>query len=159
MTRNKEPWYDSDNPSRVVRGASWRGGVWLLAVLAVCVVLSGVGWGISVAVSGPKGAGDVRRQNNSANNRIYAQSHFEDLYGDIKSYAVQIDQAERDKLEHPGDAWFATTFTGLVNTCVSAVNQYNADSGKALFTDWKSADLPERVEVDDCQIPAATPTK
>ncbi len=24
----REPWYETDNPSRFARGASWRGGVW-----------------------------------------------------------------------------------------------------------------------------------
>lgn len=155
----RDPWYESDNPSTVVRGASWRAGVWVIGVIAVIALLSGIGWGISVLVSGPKGAGDVVRQNNTSTNRIYAQQHFQTLYGDLRSYQVQLVQAAQDKADHPGDAYYATTYTGLFNTCVSAVNQYNADSGKALFSDWKSVGLPQAVDVSMCQPATPTPSK
>lgn len=151
------PWYESENPSTLVRGASWRAGVWIICALIVCVAIGAVWWAISVATAPVRGAGDVYRQNNSGQNRIYAQAHFQDLYADIESYKVQINQAAQDKADHPGDSFYTTTYTGLFNTCVSAVNQYNADSGKALFTDWKAAGLPERIDAQVCQ-PSQSPT-
>jgi hypothetical protein len=74
----------------------------------------------------------------------------------------QLKQAAADKAANPGDAFYATTYTGLFNTCVSAVNQYNADTGKALFTDWKSVDLPDHIDpgtacgTPDTQSPATS---
>ena len=38
----KDPWYDSSNPSTVVRGGTWRFGLWLAIVLGV-IALVGVG--------------------------------------------------------------------------------------------------------------------
>jgi hypothetical protein len=156
--RHRTPWYESENPSTVARGAGWRLFVIVACALAAVGLLGAIGWGISVALSGPKGAGDVHRQNQGAQNRIYAQAHFQDLYGDIQSYKVQINQAAKDKAEHPGDSYYATTYTGLFNTCVSAVNQYNADTGKALFTDWKSVNLPDHLDASVCEPTNPTPT-
>jgi hypothetical protein len=31
MRRNKTLWYDSDNPTTVVRGATWRGWIWVIS--------------------------------------------------------------------------------------------------------------------------------
>jgi hypothetical protein len=142
------------SPDRVGIALGWR----ILAIIAVCALVGAILWGISVAVSGPKGAGDVTRQNNSAQNRIYTQAHFQTLWGDIEAYKVQINQAARDKAEHPGDSFYATTYTGLFNTCVAAVTQYNADTDKTLFTDWKSANLPAHVDPGVCQPTEPTPS-
>ena len=162
MTR-KDPWYESDNPDRVARGGYLRIVGYVVVTLIIVGLIGGVWWGIQVATSPTKGAGDQARRNNSADNRIYAQAHFQTLYGDIESYGVQLQQAAADKADHPADSFYATTYTGLFNTCVSAVNQYNADTGKALFSDWKSVDLPEHINpADACgapDSPSTTPTK
>lgn len=155
---SKEPWYESENPDRVARALGFRIVAWIVVALVVAGIIGGAAWGISVLTAGPKGAGDVHRRNQDAGNRIYAQAHFQDLYGDIQSYGLQLKQAAADKAAHPGDSYYATTYTGLFNTCVSAVNQYNADTGKALFTDWRSAGLPDHISAQDA-CGDATPSK
>jgi hypothetical protein len=159
----KGPWYESDNPDRVARAGYLRIVVYVVLTLAIIGMLSGVGWAFKVALSPAKGAGDQARRNNSADNRIYAQGHFLDLYGDIEAYGVQLKQAAADKTANPGDSYYTTVYTGIFTTCVSAVTQYNADVNKALFSDWRSTGLPEHIDAADAcgapDSPSTTPSK
>jgi hypothetical protein len=145
----RDPWYESDNPTTVVRGASWRGGVWLACVLVAVAVIGAVWWGVTVATSGVKGAGDTTKQNNSVTNRVFAQQHFEDLYAEITADDQKLDQAAADKAAHPGDDFYATNYTGLVNQCIGARAQYNQDAAKVLQRDWLSSDLPRQIDPTD----------
>jgi hypothetical protein len=142
----REPWYESSNPSRVVRGGAWRLAVWILMVIAFFALVSGVVWGVQVLISGPKGAGDQERINNSANNRIFAQQHFFDLYNELLAYDQQLDQAAADKAEHPGDQFFATNYSGLVKACIDARNQYNGDANKVTLERWRDPGLPFQID-------------
>ena len=148
-TDRKPPWYDSDNPSTVVRGATWRGWLWVVSALIAVAIIAGAWWGISVLVSGPKGAGDTVRQNNSVTNRVFAQQHFEDLYAEVTGDDQKLDQAAADKAAHPDDPFYATNYTGLVNQCIAARAQYNADANKVLQKDWVSGDLPHQLDSSD----------
>ncbi len=148
----RDPWYDSDNPTTVVRGASWRAGIWIACALALIAVLGAAWWGVRVATSGVKGAGDTVAQNNSATNRIYSQQHFEDLYAEVTSDDQKLDQAAADKAAHPGDDFYATNYTGLLNQCISARNQYNADANKVLQRDWLTPDLPRQLDPTDSRF-------
>jgi hypothetical protein len=145
----REPWYDSDNPTRVVRGGSWRAGVWLIGAI-VFFGLIGIGvWGFKVVTSDVKGAGDQTRITNDGRNRIAAQEAFEALYQQIQAYDRNLDQAAKDKAEHPNDAFFATNYSGLVKTCNDAVAQYNADARKVSRAKWLSPDLPYEIDTTD----------
>lgn len=144
---DKGPWYESDNPTRFGWGAFWRSGIGIALIVVFVLALSGGVWWLKVASSGVKGKGDVTIQNNSSTNRIDSQAYFEDLYGDIQGYGPKLAQAAKDVKTHPGDDFYATNYTGLYNTCVQAVTDYNAASGKTLFRDWKAADLPETIDV------------
>lgn len=131
---------------------------WVIVVVVLAAVVGFGIWGLVVAFSGTYGAGNVHRANQDATNRINSQAHFEDLYADIKSYEAQLPQAAQDKVDGT-DPNAATNYTGLYNTCVTAVNQYNQDSEKTTFKDWKAADLPETIDVNVCKAGAsATPT-
>ena len=158
---DKGPWHESENPTRVVRGATWRAGVWVAAVVAFFMLLGGALWVAGVFTSGVKGTGDVVKQNNGATNRINTQAYFQDLYGDINAYTTQLATAGAQMTAHPGDDFYETNYVGLYNTCVSAVNSYNAASGKTLFKDWKAADLPQTIaSADACpQTPFPTASK
>lgn len=142
------PYYESENPGTVIRGASWRAGAWIACAVAFLAALSGVLWATGVFTSGVKGAGDVVKKNNDANNRINTQAYFQDLSADITRYGVQLRTAGQEMTAHPGDDFYETNYTGLYNTCVGAVADYNAATGKTLFHDWKSADLPVFIVVD-----------
>jgi hypothetical protein len=119
---------------------------WICIVIAVTAAIGGVIWAVQVAASGVKGAGDVRRQTNSGTNRIAAQEHFEALYGQIKAYDQQLDQAAADKKDNPGDRYFAVNYSGLVKQCLDARNQYNADANKVTQSKWLTSDLPYQID-------------
>lgn len=142
----KDPWYESENPSRVARGASWRAGVWVIGIVAFALVLSGGIWALKVVTSDVKGAGDTTAKVNSADNRIFAQEHFFTLYNQILAYDQQLDQAAADKAEHPGDSFFATNYSGLVKTCIDARNQYNGDAFKVTQAKWRDPALPFQLD-------------
>lgn len=116
--------------------------------LGVVVVIAGA-WLLSVVLSGPIGAGEQEKKVNSRDNRIFAQEHFNELYNDILSYDQQLDQASKDKSENPGDKWFATNYTGLVNQCIDARNQYNADADKVTQERWRDDTLPYKIDEFD----------
>lgn len=120
--------------------------IWVFAFIAVITIGGGIAWGVKVAFSGVKGAGDVRRQTNSGTNRIAAQEHFEALYGQIKAYDQQLDQAAADKAANPGDRYFVVNYSGLVKQCIDARNQYDADANKVTQAQWLSADLPYQID-------------
>jgi hypothetical protein len=145
----REPWYESENPSRVVRGASWRVVVWILAAIAVFAVVGAVIWGVRVATSEVKGAGDKAVIVNEGKNQIASQEQFEALFQQIQVYDRNLDQAAADKAEHPGDSFFATNYSGLVKTCNDAVGQYNAAARQVSKAKWLSKDLPYEIDQTD----------
>lgn len=159
---SKESWYDSNDPSRVVRGASWRIGLWVVGIVAFAGVLSAGIWAVRVATSDVRGAGDQAQKVNSANNRIFAQEHFFTLYNNLLAYDQQLDQAAADKAEHPGDTYLATNYSGLVKTCIDARNQYNGDANKVTQSRWRDPQLPFQIDQfdpkTDCRETVKEPT-
>jgi hypothetical protein len=159
----REPWYESDNPSRVARGVSWRAGLWVIGIVVFFALLSAGIWALKVATSDVRGAGDQTQKVNSANNRIFAQEHFFTLYNNVLAYDQQLDQAAADKAEHPGDTYFAINYSGLVKTCIDARNQYNADANKVTQAKWRDPQLPYQIDPldpkTDCHETAKEPTK
>jgi len=147
-------WYESDNPGTVARGAAWRIGVGVLALLALCAVIGIGAWGFGVATSDVKGQGDAVRQKNDATNRIAAQERFEDLYQEIvqadRRITVMADAAERDP-----SAVNQTNLTGAINYCLDVVGDYNAEARKYTAAEFRAADLPARIDdldpSTDCQ--------
>lgn len=144
---------DRDQYRRDLRDANYaarRGGLsvlaWIVVIIVAAAAISAAIWGIKVAISGVKGTGDVQRKTNDANNRIAAQEHFEALYGEIKAYDQQLDQAAADKKDNPGNQYFATNYSGLVKQCIDARNQYNADANKVTQAKWLSSDLPYQID-------------
>lgn len=147
---------DRDQYRQDLRDANWaarRGALsilgWIVVVIVVVAVIGGVIWAVRVAMSGVKGAGDVTRKTNSGENRIAAQEHFEALYGQIKAYDQQLDQAAADKKANPGDRFFATNYSGLVKQCIDARTQYNADANKVTQAKWLSSDLPYQIDASN----------
>lgn len=142
MQRND--WKEIDSTSR---SAGWRIAVWVIAVILIGGVIGGGIWAFKVATSDIKGAGDQTRIVNDGRNRIAAQETFEALYQQIEAYDRNLDQAARDKAEHPGDSFYATNYSGLLKACNDAVGQYNADARKVTRAKWLSADLPYEIDI------------
>ena len=142
----KQPWYESDNPDRVVRGAVARLGVWTVIVLLAAALLGAGAWAFRVATSDVKGRGDAVVQKNRADNRIAAQQRFEERYADIKAADRRIDVAKAALTADPKDPTLRTNYTGAVQYCISQVGEYNADARKYTAEAFRSADLPSQID-------------
>jgi len=145
-----KPWYDSDNPTTVVRGFSWRAGVWIALAVIFFAALGGLIWVLGVASSPVKGAGDAFKQQQSGTNRIAQQAFFEDTYADFESTVAKI-QPAKDALKRDKDnPLLQEQLTGTINYCLDVVADYNAQSRKYLAADFKSIDLPAQLNRNAC---------
>jgi hypothetical protein len=145
----REPWYESDNPSRVARGFSWRAA---LAIVAVVLFVGAIGigiWAFQVGTADVKGRGDTVRKVNQVDNRLFAQGNFNDLYQEVMASDRKLDQAAADKAAHPQDPFFDTTYTGLRAHCEDARAQYNSAARKISQAKFRDADLPYQVDDSD----------
>lgn len=139
-------WYDSDNPTTVVRGASWRSAIWIaLAVVFILAVSAGI-WALKVGTSDVKGQGDAARTKNSGTNRIAAQERFEELYAGVKAADQRLDSLAAAKKADPKDFVAATTYTGAVNYCIDLRAQYDADARKYTAEQFRAVDLPAQID-------------
>jgi hypothetical protein len=118
----RQPWYDSDNPSTVARGAGWR--------LAVTIAVV-----IRVATSDVKGRGDSVVKINDADNRLTQQAYFEQTYADI--------QAAQQNLDLPGND---TEKAGRLSYCRRLVADYNAAARKEIAAKFRAVDLPASID-------------
>jgi alcohol dehydrogenase class IV len=149
MPRNETPWYDSDNPSTVVRGATWRGLVWVAAILAGLAVISGIGLGIRTLTAEPVGRANAYQQQQSATNRIFAQETFEKLHADIEATRAKI-AAARGVRASSDEA--ETRYQGLISYCAGVVADYNAAARSYRTEQFRAADLPSKLDpITDCE--------
>lgn len=144
------------------------GWVMLVGVtVAVIALVAGV-WYFGVATSGIKGAGDQKKQVNSAQNRTDEYNHFFDEKADFDSQvkAAKLARqalAEFEKTYKAGqtpdptgqlaetDANDHTDVTGAEQECTDTANAYNNDSEKTLTgAQFKAAGLPETLDPTDC---------
>ena len=145
--KNKKPYYESDNPTKVIWGVSWRVWIWLIcSVVGIGVISAGVWW-FKVATSDIKGAGDATRKINSAQNRIAAQETFEALYQDILKYDRNLDQAALNRKNFPKEERYIVEYTGMVQICQDAISQYNANANKVSQGKWISSNLPPQIDM------------
>ena len=141
MNRNDRREFDSVSRFTASRIAVWT----IVGVLFFAALGAGI-WYFKVTTSEVKGAGDATRITNDGKNRIAAQETFEALFQQIQAYDKNLDQAAKDKAEHPNDPFFATNYSGLVKTCNDAVAQYNADARKVSRAKWLTEDLPFEID-------------
>ncbi len=127
-------WYDSDNPSTVARGATWRAGVWVVAVVAFVGLLGAGIWAFNVATSDVKGRGDAVRITNDGRNRLAQQAYFEQTYADIKAADLNLDLPGEDVEK-----------AGRLAYCRRLVADYNAAARKEVAEAFRSADLPAQI--------------
>ena len=148
--------FDRNQFRQDVRDANYVGrraglslAAWIVIGVLFVIALSAGIWAFNVATSDVKGKGDATRQINSGKNRIASQETFEALFGQIKAYDRNLDQAAQDKKEHPGDSFYATNYSGLVKQCNDAVAQYDADAKKVSRAKWLTDDLPFQIDQND----------
>lgn len=145
----EDPWYDTHDPAKAARGASWRLAVAFFVLLAFVAAVGGVIWALKVATSGVKGAGDQVRITNDGRNRVNAQEWFEGQFELIKATDRKLTLAAADKAAQPRDAFAATNYTGLVNRCQDIVAAYNAEANKVSRAAWRSLSLPAQIDNND----------
>lgn len=126
---------------------------WIIGIVILLLILPVAGWGLGVALSGPKGRGEQIKQINGANNRTFAQELFQQLIADIRAYDTQIgiqqnalnahttQDAEKNRL--------AQVVAGIQTQCVSTVQQYNAEARKISHERWRDSTLPEQIDTVD----------
>lgn len=122
---------------------------WVLIIILVILAVGGAIWGISVAVSAPKGVGDAVIKKNSAENWTAAQARFEDLYADIQASDRKIQVARSAVETAPNDKTAQQTLQGVQSACISFVGEYNAEARKFLSEEFRSADLPAQIDNHD----------
>lgn len=139
-------WYDSDNPSTVVRGATWRGMIWVFIIVVFFGLLGAVLWGFGVLASPIKGQGDAFKTKESGTNRISAQERFEDLYADLIATDRKLDAAADALMADKESQIARTNYDGLTNYCLDLVGDYNAEARKYTSADFKAIDLPDQID-------------
>jgi hypothetical protein len=161
----REPWYDSDNPSRVARGFSWRAALAVVAVVLFVGAISGGIYWFTVATSDVKGAGDQTRIVNDGQNRVNAQEWFHSQLAQIKTADKNLDDAAANLAKASNDKdreFWQTNYTGLKNRCNEMVANYNAETRKVSRGKWLDPDLPYEITdsdpATDCK-PSTTPSE
>jgi hypothetical protein len=137
----------------------------IAALVAVLIIAPVSIWGIRVATSDTRGAGNVEIERNSAENRIRAQAYFEQSFQDIKKFDVQIVDAQKayddfvtNNPKPSADDLVAAqiygqqlnsrqvTLTGLQQQCQNTVANYDAEARKTLAAEWRSNELPYQID-------------
>lgn len=133
-----------DERRELNRVGRWGIGWWIVIVV-VGLLISGAVWGLTVALSGPRGQGDAIIEKNSAENWVAAQKEFEDRYQEILASDRRIDTAFAAKTASPDDRTVEQNFYGTVSYCQTIVGEYNALARSFLSEDFRAADLPSEI--------------
>ena len=144
-------WTDEDRRD-IRRDTRFLGGLsigWTVIIVIVVLALIAAIWGISVAVSGPKGQGDALREKNSAENWTKAQKEFHQRYESIKAADKTIVLYHKTMVADPTDSVAKQNYTGAVAGCNSAVADYNTLAESYLAEQFRDADLPSRIDDND----------
>lgn len=137
-------------PRRRLIGEAW---FWIaMVILAIAVIGIGV-WAFQVVTAPVRGQAGAFQQQQSAFNRVQQQAKFEQIAADYDGYLVQIENAKAALKAASADtrAQRETELLGLRQICVTAAQDFNAESRKYLARVWKSAGLPERLDPTACQ--------
>lgn len=116
-----------------------------LFVVFVAVAAWWFAYGSKVLASEPIGKGDAIIEKNSAANWLKAQADFEDLYAGIEAQDQMIgllyEAAEKDPSEYN-----SANYAGARLVCLDLVGDYNAKARSYLSEEFRSADLPARID-------------
>ena len=160
MTNFNQKW-----ESEVDRWDPRRVKIAIAVFIAVVLVAPIAIWGIRVATSDTRGAGNVEIERNSAENRIRAQAYFEQSFQDIKKFDAQVVDAQKaydnfvaNNPKPSADDLVAAqiygqqlnsrqvTLTGLQQQCQNTVANYDAEARKTLAAEWRSNELPYQID-------------
>ena len=77
----------------------------------------------------------------------------------MKATDVKINNAYKMWKDDPTDKTAKQTYNGLQSYCLSVVSEYNADARSFLSEDFRSADLPSKIETEGPTANPATDCK
>jgi predicted lipid-binding transport protein (Tim44 family) len=128
------------------------GAGWLLVIILgiIALITGAIFWGIGVATSNAKGAGDTIIKNNSVENRTEKQEKFEALFAKVETNKALVAQHTKTVAANPTDKQASMVLSGVQSACAASVEQYNAEARKVLSMDWKAADLPDSLTTTGC---------
>ena len=160
MSQFEQKW-----ESEVDRWDPRRVKIAIAALIAVVLVAPIAIWGIQVATSDTRGAGNTEIARNSAENRIRSQAYFEQSYQDISKFDLQIGDAQKayndfvtNNPKPSAEDLVAAqiygqqlnsrqvTLTGLQQQCQNTVANYDAEARKTLAAEWRSNELPYQID-------------
>lgn len=120
-----------------------------IGIFILCIVLSGIGWGIHVATSEVRGKGDAYAKKNSADNWTQAQKEFNAKFQEIKALDKNVNQAYVALQRTPEDQRRQIEYDGNVRNCNLAVADYNTLARSYLSEQFRDADLPAQIDDSD----------
>lgn len=126
------------------RRPGWTIGKWIVGVVVFIMLLSTAIWGFGVLTAPVSGRGEAVKRIESAENRIFKQEMFEELYQDVGAYQAQLAALGK------GTENYATIKQGLINKCLDTVATYNAEARKVSSAKFRSIDLPESLTGEEC---------
>lgn len=130
------------------RAGFWYANKWVIAsVIAILGVVALV-WGLGVFTSGPKGAGDAYKTNQSGSNRIAKQEMFEQLYADIQASDQNLTVLHDTMVADPSYV-NKTNYTAGRLQCTNLVHNYDAEARKYTSQDWRDNKLPSAIDQTD----------
>ena len=130
------------------------GKIILITIASVLLIIGipiGI-WAFTVATADIKGEGDKIIEKESSENFIAAQAFFEDTYAEFDASLDKITLAKVALEADPTDPTLRTNLSGAQNHCVNVAADYNAESRKYLSEEFKSADLPAKLDSSECLV-------
>lgn len=146
MSMHDNDWRDT---RREMNRAGRFGLGWFIVIVIIVIVIGIAGWGFKVLLSEPKGRGDALVEKNSAENWVKAQKEFNDRYQDILATDRKITVAKEAWDTDQNNAVLQTNYNGLKNYCETAVGEYNSLARSYLAEDFRDADLPPEIDLND----------
>lgn len=127
--------------------------LWVIGLLLLFGAIAIALWAFGVFTAPIRGQAGAFKQQQSATNRVQQQAKFEQIAADYDGYLVQIQNAQVALKSASSEtrAQRETELIGLRQICVTAAQDFNAESRKYLAREWKSAGLPERLDPLACQ--------
>lgn len=123
--------------------------LWVIGLVVLVSVISGVLWGVGVLGADVKGRGEARKQIKSADFRIAAYDHFYNLCASIQANEISLGAQEDALAGATGDdrERIAANVAGLRATIGGSIAQYNVDARKSYTVgQFKSSDLPYQLD-------------
>jgi hypothetical protein len=116
-------------------------------VLLIAVSLGA--WGLKVALSPVKGAGDVIIEQNKAGTRIGSQEELQERFHGITALCAQIPALRDRAVKNPGNFIAETDLMAAESAYLSRIAEYNAMTSKVTVEKWVG-DLPRTLEAQKC---------